>query len=54
MASSFEKTEVKLIVLNDINMLKKCTRGEICHPIHQYAEVNNKYMKDCDKKQTHL
>ena len=30
-------------------MVEKRVRGGICHAIHQYAKVNNKYMKDCDK-----
>ena len=30
-------------------MVEKGIRGGICHAIHQYAKVNNKYMKDYDK-----
>ena len=30
-------------------MVEKGVRGGICHAIHQYAKVNNKYMKDYDK-----
>ena len=30
-------------------MVEKGIRGEICHAIHQYAKVNNKYMKEYDK-----
>ena len=30
-------------------MVEKCIRGGICHAIHRYAKVNNKYMKDHDK-----
>ena len=44
--------EVKIELLGDTDMLlmvEKGVRGGICHAIHQYAKVNNKYMKDCDK-----
>ena len=27
-------------------MLEKVIRGGICHAIHKYAKVNNKYMKN--------
>ena len=30
-------------------MVQKGIRGRICHSIYQYAEVNNKQMKDYDK-----
>ena len=30
-------------------MVQKGIRGRICHSIYQYAEPNNKYMKDYDK-----
>ena len=30
-------------------MVEKGIRGGMCHPIYQYAKVNNKYMKDYDK-----
>ena len=30
-------------------MVEKGIRGEICHAIHRYAKVNNKYMKEYDK-----
>ena len=49
MASSFKKTEVKLELLTDLDMLlmtEKGIRGEICPAIHQYAKPNDKYMKD--------
>ena len=52
MASSFKKTEVKLELLIDIEMLlmtEKRTREGICHRIYQSAKANNKYMKDYDK-----
>ena len=52
MANSFKKTEVKLVLLTDIDMLLMTERGireRIYHAIHQYAKFNNKYMKDYDK-----
>ena len=52
MASRFKKTEVKLELLTDIDMLlmiEKGIRGGICHVIHQYTKANKKYMKDYDK-----
>ena len=45
MASSFKKTEVKLELLTDIDMLlmvEKGIRGEICHATRRYAKANNK------------
>ena len=30
-------------------MVKKGTRGGICHAIHRYPKANNKYMKNYDK-----
>ena len=47
-----KKTEVRLELLTDIGMLlmvEKGIRGGICHGIHRYAKVNNKYMKDYNK-----
>ena len=47
-----KKTEVKLDLLTDINMLlmpEKGIRGGICHSIYRYEKANNKYMKDDDK-----
>ena len=46
---SLRKAEVKSGLLIDIDMLLmvvKGIRGQICHVIHQYAEANNKYIKD--------
>ena len=51
MASSFKKTEVKLELLTDIDvllMVVKVIKRKICHAIHRYAQANNKYMKDYD------
>ena len=50
--AALKKTEVKLELLTDIDMLlmvEKGIRGRICNTIHQYAKANNKYMKDYDK-----
>ena len=30
-------------------MIKKCTRGGICHSIYQYTKVTNQYLKDYNK-----
>ena len=53
MASLFKKTEVKLELLTDNDMLlmvEKGIRGGICNAIHRYAKANNKYMKNYDEK----
>ena len=50
--AAFKKTEVKLELLTDIDMLllvEKGIRGGLCTTIHWYAKANNKYMKDYDK-----
>ena len=47
--AALKKAEVKLKVLTDINivqMIENGIREGICHATHQYAKVNNKYMKD--------
>ena len=52
MASLFKKTEIKLELLTDIDMLlmvEKGIRGGICHAIHRYAKTNNKYIKNYDR-----
>ena len=49
-----KKTEVKLKILTDIDMLlmvEKGIRGGVSHVIHQYAKANNKYVKDYDKNE---
>ena len=48
-ASSLKKTEAKLELLTDTDMLVivvKRIRGRICHAIYQYVSTSNKYMKD--------
>ena len=50
--ADFKNTEIKLEVLSNIDMLlmvEKGARGGICHAIHLYPKVNNKYMKHYDK-----
>ena len=47
-----KKTEVKLELLADIDMLlmvERGIRGRICHAIHRYVKVNSKYVKNYDK-----
>ena len=47
-----KETNVKLELLTDYDMLlmvEEGIRGGICHSIHRYAKVNNKYMKSYDK-----
>ena len=48
MARLLKKTEVKLELLTDANMLlmvEKEIRGAIYHAMHRYEKANNKYMK---------
>ena len=50
--TALKQTKIKLDLLSYINMLlivEKGIRGGICHSIHQYVKVNNKYMKNYDK-----
>ena len=50
--ASLKKTEVKLELLTDVDMLlmvEKGIKGRIYHAIHRYAKANNKYMKDYNK-----
>ena len=50
--AALKKTEVKLELLTDINMLlmvEKEIKGGICHANHRYAKANNKYMNDYDR-----
>ena len=49
-----KKTEVKLELLTDVNMLlmlEKGIRGGICYAMHKYAKANNKYMKVYNKNE---
>ena len=55
--TALKKTEVKLELLTDIDMLlmvEKGISGGICHTIHWYAKANNKYVKDYDKNKESL
>ena len=50
--AALKKTEVKLELLTDVDMLlmvEKGIRDEICHAIHRYAKASNKYMKGYHK-----
>ena len=50
--AALKKTEVKLELLADIDMLLMVEKGIwewIYHAIHRYAKANNKYMKGYDK-----
>ena len=50
--AALKKTEVKLELLTDIDMLlmvQKGIRGGICHAIHRYVKANNKCMRNYDK-----
>ena len=49
-----KKTEVELELVTNFNMflmVEQGIRGGICHAIHRYAKINNKYMKNFDKIQ---
>ena len=51
--AAWKKTEVKLELLTDIDMLlmvEKGIRGVICDAVNQHAKANSKRMKDYDKK----
>ena len=48
-----KKANVELKLLTDYDMLlmvEEGIRGGICHAVQRYAHVNNKYMKDYDRK----
>ena len=52
MASLLKKTEVKLELLTDIDMLfivEEEIRCGICQAIHRYAKANNKFMNNYDR-----
>ena len=49
MVRLFKKTEVKLELLTDIDMLlmvEKEIRLGICHAVHRYQKANNKYKEE--------
>ena len=50
--AALKKTEVKLELLTDIDMLlmvEKGITGRTCHAIQWYSPANNKYSKDYNK-----
>ena len=52
--SCLNKTIVELELLTDLDMLllvEKGINGGICHAIHRYAKVNNKYIRNYDKNE---
>ena len=52
-----KKTKVKLELLTSVIMLlavDEGIRGGICHAVHRYAKVNNKYMKNYDENKEPL
>ena len=46
-----KKTNIELELLTVYNMLLMVEEGGICHSIHQYTKVNNKYMKNYDNNE---
>ena len=53
--AAFKKTEVRLTLLTDIDMLLMVTkgiRGGMCHAINRYPKSNDKYLKDYGKKKS--
>ena len=47
-----KKTKLKLELSTDIDLLlmvEQVIRGEICHVIHWYTKINDKYIRDHDK-----
>ena len=50
----FKKTEARLELLTDVDMLlmvERGIRGGICHVIHSHAKANNKYMENYDENE---
>ena len=48
-----KKTDVKLELQTNFSMLfmvEEGIRGEMCHAVHRYTKLNNKYMKNYDEK----
>ena len=57
LVTALKKTKVKLDLLADIKMsliVEKGIGGGICHAYYQYAQANNKYIKDYDKRNHHI
>ena len=57
MASLFKKLEVEVELLTDIDillMVEKSIKGVICHTIHRYVIVNNKYLKNYNRNKESL
>ena len=55
MVSMFKKTEIKLQLLTDADillMVEKGIRGGIGHGMHRYSKSNNKYMKNDKNKES--
>ena len=56
MVRLFKKTEVKLELLTDIDillMVEKEIRLGICHAVHIYQKANNKYQENIIKINVH-
>ena len=50
--AALKKTQVKLDLITDINMLlmiEKGIRGGICNAVHHQAKASNKYIRDYDE-----
>ena len=57
MASMLKKERCKTRTVNYVDMLlmvEKGIRGGMCHAIHKYSKANNKYMKNYNKKSSHV
>ena len=55
MERKFKKTEVKLWLLTDIDIVEKGIEGQLCNTIHRFGKANNKYMNNLIKiKNLHI